>query len=138
MLRPANSLLGSSRAARRASFRAEWVKSLGHAVRGVRAGVVGLFGAAIELVLLCCLPLVYFASSYLALDLPARWLAHREPFSWQGFLVFAVAAAVGLVGIARSMQHSPPVAPVRPQFARTMLTVGWIAAVLMTIGDMVS
>jgi hypothetical protein len=138
MLRPSDSFLSSSRAARRANVRAERVKWLGHAVRGVRSSVNDLFGGVIELLILCCLPLVYFVASYLSLDLPFRWLARREPLTGQSFLLFFVAAAISLVGVARAMQHATPVAPVRPRFARAMLGLAWLAALLMTVGDLLS
>ena len=136
MLRPSNSLLGSSRAARRANVRAERVKALGQAARGIRGLVSGIVALTVDLVLLWGLPFVYLASSYLALDLPARWLAHREAWGGWGVAVFAGAVVVGLIGLARALQESVPVAPVRPQFARAMFAASWVAGLLLTIGDL--
>ena len=136
MLRPSNSLLGSSRAARRANVRAERVKALGHAARGVRALVVALFGGAFALFLLCALPFVYLASAYLLLDLPARWLAHRPAWGGWGVAVFFAALVISIVGLGRAVQQSEPVAPVRPQFAKAMFGLSFVAALLLTIGDL--
>ena len=138
MLRPSNSLLGSSRATRRANLRAERVKALGHAARGLRGLFSGLFALTVGLLLLWALPFVYLASSYLALDLPARWFAHRDAWGGWGVLVFCCAAVVGLIGVARAVQESAPVAPVRPQFARAMLGLSWLAGLLLTIADLAS
>src|SRR5262249_33391768 len=55
MPRPTDGLLGSSKAARRASLRAERLKAIGSAIRGLRAAVNGLVGALFQLVLLCAL-----------------------------------------------------------------------------------
>jgi hypothetical protein len=137
MLRPTAGLLGSSRAARRANVRAERVKALGHAARGIRALVSVIVALAIDLVLLWALPFVYMISAYLALDLPARWLAHRDAWGGQGVIIFLAALVVGLIGVARAVQNAAPIAPVRPQFAKAMLAVSWIAALIMTIGDLV-
>ena len=137
-MRPSEGLLGSSRAARRATLRAERVKALGHAARGLRGLVSGLVAFTVDLVLLWALPFVYLASSYLALDLPARWLAHREAWGRWGVLVFVGAVVVGLIGLARALQESTPVAPVRPKFARAMFAVSWLAGLLLTIGDLAS
>ena len=138
MLRPSNSLLGSSRAARRATVRAEWAKALGQAARGIRGLVSGLVAVTVDLVLLWALPFVYLASSYLALDLPARWLAHRETWGSRGVIVFLCAVVIGLIGLARALQDSVPIAPVRPRFARFMLGLSWLAGLLLTIGDLAS
>jgi len=136
MLRPSNSLLGSSRAAQRATVRAERWKALGQVARGVKLVVAALFAIVAELALLWALPFLYLAASYLALDLPARWLTHRPAWGGWGALVFVAAVAVGLVGIGRAVQGSEPVVPVRPRFAKAMLGLCWIAALLMTIGDL--
>ena len=138
MLRPSNSLLGSSRAARRANLRAERVKALGHAARGIRGLVSGVVALMVDLALLWGLPFVYLASSYLALDLPARWLAHREAWGGWGVVVFIGAVVVGLIGLARAVQDSAPVVPVRPKFARTLFALSWVAGLLFTIGDLAS
>ena len=138
VLRPSNSLLGSSKAARRANVRAERVKALGHAARGIKGLVSWVFGAAAELVLLLGLPFLYLASAYFTLDLPARWMTHRDAWGYWGLLIFLTSLTVCLIGVARAAQDSPPVAPVRPQFARRMLQLSWITALLLTIGDLVS
>jgi len=136
MLRPSNGLLGSSRAARRANVRAERVKALGHALRAVGRLVTVLFTMVFEVALLWGLPFVYMAAAYLALDLPARWIAHRDAGGGFGVVAFLCAIAVGLGGVARAVQGSAPVAPVRPRFAKAMLALSWVAALLMTIGDL--
>ena len=138
MLRPSNSLLGSSRAARRASVRAERMKALGHAARGTRLLIFTLIAAIFDIALLWMLPFLYLAAAYFALDLPARWLAHRPAHGSWGVVLFFCALALGLVGIARAVQSSEPVAPVRPKFARAMLGLSWLAALLLTIGDLAS
>jgi len=138
MLRPSNSLLGSSRAARRANINAERRKWVWQALLGLAAVVAELALAAFDLVLLCVLPLLYIASSYLVLDLPARWLFQREPASMWTVLLFLGAIVVSIVGLVRLAQDMPPLAPVRPRFARTMLALGWVAALVFTVGDLVS
>jgi hypothetical protein len=137
MLRPSEGLLGSSRAARRANVRAERVKALGQAARGMRGLLAVLVAVSIDLVLLWAYPFVYMISAYLALDLPARWLAHRDAWGGWSVIIFLGALVVGLIGIGRAVQDSTPIAPVRPQFAKAMLAASWIAALLMTIGDLV-
>src|SRR5690348_18305753 len=106
MLRPSNSLLGSSRAARRANVRAERVKALGQAARGVRGLVAGLFAAVFGLVFLWVVPFVYLAAAYLLLDLPARWLAHRPAFGGRGVLVFLASLVISIVGLGRALQSA--------------------------------
>jgi len=137
MLRPSAGLLDSSRATRRANVRAERVKALGQAARGIRGLVTVLVAVSIDLVLLWAYPFVYMISAYLALDLPARWIAHLDTWGNWGVIVFLGALLVGLIGIGRAVQDSTPIAPVRPQFAKAMLAASWIAALLMTIGDLV-
>jgi hypothetical protein len=138
MLRPSNSLLGSSKATRRANLRAERLKSLGHAVRGFRGLFTGVFGAVFGVVFLWAVPFVYLAAAYLALDLPARWLTHRPAWGAAGALIFFAAFVICIVGLARASQQAVPVAPVRPQFAKAMLALSWVAALLFTIGDLAS
>lgn len=138
VLRPSNSLLGSSRAARRASVRAERMKALSHVLRAVRRLVTGVVAVVVDLVLLCGLPFLYLAASYLAVDLPARWLAHRDAWGGWGVLAFFGALVVGLIGLARAVQDAAPIAPVRPRFARLMFGLSWVAALLLTIGDLAS
>jgi hypothetical protein len=137
MLRPSNSLLGSSRAARRANIYAERRKWLVHVIFALAGAFAELALGAFDMVLLCALPLLYMVSSYLVLDLPARWLAHRQPATTLTVLVFIAALAISLTGIVRMVQDLPPLAPVRPRFARTMLALGWVAALILTVGDLV-
>ena len=138
MLRPSNSLLGSSRAARRANVRIEQRKALGRAA-GAGFGAIGdIWGTALDLALLFGTPILYLASSYLALDLPVRWLSGRESVSWPGALEFAFALIVALVGIGRVLRDAEPTTPVRPRFAKTMLALSWVAGLLFTIGDLAS
>ncbi len=136
MLRPSNSLLGSSRAARRRNLRQERVRWLGWLTRGTTGVVQDLVGTAFDLLLLCGLPVLYLAASYLALDLPARWLFRREPLSALRGLEFVVALAISLIGITRVRQQAQPVAPVRPQFARLLFLGSWLAALVFTISDL--
>jgi hypothetical protein len=138
MLRPSNSLLGSSRAARRANVRAERVKNLSALARWTRSAFGKTVNGVVGLLLLCGLPLLYLAASYLAIDLPLRWLSGREQFSWNGLIFFLGAIIVGLVGLTRAVQGTPPLAPVRTKFARIMFGLSWLAGILMTIGDLAS
>ena len=119
-------------------MRAERVKALAQMVRALKAVFLALFGVAFELVLLWILPLAYLASSYFALDLPARWLMHRPTWGSWGALIFAGAMVVGLVGLVRAVQGAEPIAPVRPRFAKAMLGLSWIAALILTLGDLAS
>lgn len=136
MLRPSNSLLGSSRGARRAHVRAERRKWLGRTV-GQGRGLVGeVWGTALDLVLLVALPLVYLAASYLLLDLPLRWLLGRESPTLLTLGELLLSLVVSLVALARAVQQTPPVAPVRPRFARVMFGLSWMVAVLLTLGDL--
>lgn len=137
MLRPANSLLDSSRATLRANVRAERVKVLARMLRALKAAFLALFGTALDVLLLWLLPLAYLASSYLALDLPARFFLHRPAGGGRGAVLFAAAVAVGLVGIARAVRGAEPIAPVRPRFAKAMLGLCWLAALILTVGDLV-
>ena len=136
MLRPSDSLLGSSRAARRANVRAERVKALGHGVRAVRGLFSGLLGAVFGLVFLWIVPFVYLAAAYLLFDLPARWLAHRPAWGGWGALVFFASLVISIVGLGRALQDAEPVAPVRPKFAKAMFGLSFVAALILTIGDL--
>ena len=138
MLRPSNSFLGSSRATRRANVRAERVKSFSAAARWTRSAFGKTVNGVLGLLLLCGLPLLYLSASYLAVDLPLRWLSGREHLSWNGLIFFLGAVIVGLVGLTRAIQGVPPLAPVRPKFARVMYGLSWLAGILMTIGDLAS
>lgn len=136
MLRPSDNLLGSSRAAYRRGIRAERLKSLWNVWRVAKGGVSRAVTATTAVLLLCWLPFAYLVSAYLAIDLPARWLTHRGAYGNVGVLLFVASLAVALIGIARAAQDAPPIAPVRPKFARTMLALSWVAAALFTIGDL--
>jgi hypothetical protein len=136
VLRPSSNLLGSSRSAYRANLRAERLKALWQVPRAIKAAVSSIVSAVWELVLLCGLPLAYLASAYLVFDLPARWFAHRGAYGKLGALLFLTSVAIAFVGIARAVQDAPPIAPVRPKFAKAMLGVSWLAALLCTIGDL--
>jgi hypothetical protein len=136
VLRPSDSFLGSSRATHRASLRAERLKALGGLPRVLRNAVKDLVNTVVDLALLVGLPFAYLAAAYFALDLPARWLAHRGAYGRWGLLLFAAAVAVAAVGIRRALRDAPPIAPVRPRFAKVMLGLTWVAAVLCTIGDL--
>jgi hypothetical protein len=136
VLRPSGSLLASSRAAQRRSFRIEIGRALSTLVRKTSAAVADLCGAAYDLAVLLGLPIAYFVAAYLVLDLPAGLISGRKHFSALGLLVFAVSVGVSLFGISRAMREAPPVVPVRPLFARAMLLAGWSAALLLTVADL--
>jgi hypothetical protein len=138
MLRPSNSLLGSSRAARRASVRAERMKALSGFTRWARGAVAGTISGLFSVGLVLVLPFLYLAAAYLAIDLPLRWMFGREATSWKTLLLFFASVALGLLGLVRAIQQVPPLAPVRPQFARAMYALAWLAGILMTIGDFAS
>jgi hypothetical protein len=137
VLRPADSLLGSSKAAIRANVRAERLKAVVHLARVLWAIVLAVFAVAVDLVLLWAMPFVYLVAAYLALDLPARWMSSREAYGGWGVVAFFASLAIGLVGVMRAVQNSEPIAPVRPEFAKTMLRLGWATAAVLTIGDLV-
>ena len=136
MLRPSSDLLGSSRAAYRRGVRAERLKAVSHVFRLVKVSVVRLVKAAAALALLWGLPFAYLVAAYLVIDLPGRWLLHRDAYGGRGALLFLGAVALSLYGISRALHDAPPIAPVRPKFAKVMLGLSWVAAVLFTIGDL--
>jgi hypothetical protein len=138
VLRPSDSFLGSSRATYRANVRAERLKTFSATVRTIRGTFTRLYNAAVELTLLCGLPFAYLAATYLSLDLPARWLTSRGAYGKWGLLLFAAAVAVAVAGFRRALRDAPPIAPVRPKFAKAMFGLSWIAAILCTIGDLAS
>ena len=138
VLRPSNSLLGSSRATRRATLRVERLRTLAQIVRFFKGAIVRLVTLVVDLALLWLLPFAYLVAAYLALDIPARWIARRDAYGRWGLLIFAAAVGVELIGIARARRDAPPIAPVRPKFAKVMLGLSWVAAVLFTIGDLAS
>jgi hypothetical protein len=136
MLRPSGSLLASSRAAQRRTVFLEVGRFLTALARRTSAAVADLAGTVVDLAVMLGLPIVYAAGAYLALDLPARLFAGRVHFSALGLLIFLASVAVCLLGISRMLQEAPPVAPVRPRFARAMLLVSWAAALLLTVADL--
>jgi hypothetical protein len=135
MLRPSNSILNSSRAALKQHVRAERLRAFGHVTRFARIVSTNVVGSVADLFLLGALPLLYAIGAYLALDLPLRWATGQTKISLIGFGLFACAALVSSLGIARAVQGAPPVAPVRPQFARTVLAVNWAVALICAIAD---
>jgi len=136
MLRPSGSLLASSRAAQRRSLRLEVARLASALIRKTSAAVADLAGTAVDLAVMLGLPILYAVAAYLTLDLPARLLAGRVHFTGFGLLVFLCGVCVSLLGISRMLHGAPPVAPVRPRFARAMLLVGWAAALLLTFADL--
>jgi len=107
-------------------------------VRFFKGVIVRLVTLVVDLALLWLLPFAYLVAAYLALDIPARWIARRDAYGRWGLLIFAAAVGVELIGIARARRDAPPIAPVRPKFAKVMLGLSWVAAVLFTIGDLAS
>jgi len=138
VLRPSSNLLGSSRNAHRASLRAERLRALWQVTRAIKGTVSLLVGSVADLLLLCGLPLAYLFSAYLVLDVPARWFAHRGAYGRLGALLFLASVVFAFVGITRAVHDAPPIAPVRPKFAKAMLGLSWLAALLCTIGDLAS
>jgi hypothetical protein len=138
VLRPSDSLLGSSRATYRASLRAERLRSFWQLGRLLKALITSLVNMVVDLVLLVGLPFAYLVGTYLALDLPVRWLAHRDAYGRWGLLLFAASVAIACVGVIRAKRDAPPIAPVRPRFAKIMFGLSWVAAILCTIGDLAS
>jgi len=136
VLRPYSNLLGSSRSAHRANLRAERLRAFWQVPRAIKVAISSLVTAAWELLLLCSWPLASLAAAYLVLDLPARWFTHRGAYGKLGALLFLASVAVAWIGITRAMQEAPPIAPVRPKFAKAMLGISWLAALLCTIGDL--
>jgi hypothetical protein len=138
VLRPSNGFLGSSRATYRANVRAERLKALSSVTRFFKGTISWAVGGVVQLAVLWGLPFAYLVASYLALDLPARWFTHRDAYGRWGLLMFAAAVAITAVGVSRALRDAPPVAPVRPRFAKAMLGLSWVAALLCTIGDLAS
>jgi hypothetical protein len=136
VLRPSSNLLDSSRAAYRRGVRAERLKAVWQVFRLIKGLVARAVAASVELLLLCGLPFAYLVAAYLVVDLPARFIAHRGAYGSLGALLFAGAVAVAVIGVVRAAQDAPPIAPVRPKFAKAMLGLSWVAAALFTIGDL--
>src|SRR5947209_20555563 len=118
MLRPSDSLLYSSRSARRAHARQERSRAVAKGARSLWDGVRELLGLAVDAVLLLGLPVLYLAASYLVIDLPLRWMFTAERLSLLGAGELLAALVVSLIAIARVLQQAPPIQPVTPQFAR--------------------
>lgn len=136
MLRPSGSLLASSRAAQRRTLRLEVFRLVAAISRKTSAAVVDLVGALADLLVMLGLPLLYAVAAYLTFDLPARLFSGRVRFSGNGLLVFLAALGVSLLGVSRMRRGAPPVAPVRPKFARAMLLAAWAAGLLLTLADL--
>jgi len=136
MLRPSGSLLASSRAAQRRTFRLEVVRLAVAIARKTSAAVVDLVGTLADLLVMLGLPLAYATAAYLTFDLPARLFAGRAHFSSTGVGVFLASLGVSFLGLSRLLRGAPPVAPVRPKFARAMLLATWAAALLLTLADL--
>jgi hypothetical protein len=135
MLRPSQSLLASSRGARRRAFWRDVARGLGHVLRRLALATVELVASLWDLALLCGAPVAYLAASYLAVDLPARFLFGPARFSWTGLGIFVSSVGLSYIGISRALRNAPPFAPVRPAFARAMLAVSWAAALILTLAD---
>ena len=136
MLRPYQSLLASSRAARKRSAREDRHKAVARLVRFAFRVAANVIATGVDLVVLCGAPLAYLAASFAVLDLPARWAFGPTVFNGRTFAIFAAALAVCALGIVRALQGAQPVAPVRPKFARTMLGLSWAAGLLLTVADL--
>ena len=136
MVRPSGSLLASSRAAQRRTFRLEIFRYAALLARKAGHAVADAVGATFDLLVMVGLPILYAVGAYLALDLPARLFAGRVQFSGTGLLAFLAAVGISLLGMSRLVREAPPVAPVRPKFARAMLLASWAAALLLTAADL--
>lgn len=136
MLGRSDNFLGSSRATFRRNVRKERVKALQGFVRAWRRTGGRAVSLVVGLILLCTLPVLYLCASYLALDLPARFLFGGEHATWKTLLLLFGAFVVGLIGLVRAVQGMPPVAPVRPRFARAMFALSWVAGLLLTVSDL--
>jgi len=135
MLRPTQSMLASSRAARRRSAREDRRKAVVRFIRFLFHAVGALGGIAFDLALLAGTPLAYFAASFAVFDLPAGWLFGHTALTGRSLGVFAGALLVSAFGIFRALQGAEPVVPVRRRFAKAMLALGWATALLLTIAD---
>jgi len=136
MLRPAGPLLPSSKGDRSRLMRQERLRTVGRIGRTATLIVGNVWGSAADVVVLLVLPPLYLASAYLVLDLPLRLLAGKVHFGGLGALAFLSAAGVSLLGVARARRDAAPIAPVRPSFAKAMLLVAWVAALLLTVADL--
>ena len=136
MLRPSGSMLASSRSALRRTIRVEAGRLLTAIARRVSAVVADLVGSLADLLVMLGLPILYAVAAYLTFDLPARLFSGQSRFSSTGLLVFLAALGVSLLGLSRMLRGAPPVAPVRPKFARAMLLATWAAGLLLTLADL--
>lgn len=137
MLRPSQgSILTSSRAAQRRSARKERARAASGAFLLAAAILLEVLAGLSELVLLLLLPLAYVVAAYLTLSLPLRVLASSAPVSFVGVLGFLAALAVSVVGLLRAAQGQKPVAPVSTRFARVLLALNWLLALLLALHDL--
>ena len=136
MLRPSQSMLASSRAARRFSAREDRRKALVRFLRFLFGMGASLCGVVFDLLLLAGTPLAYLAASYALFDLPAGWLFLHEPVTGTGLGLFAAAFLVCLLGAFRAAQGAAPIVPVRPKFAKAMLVLGWATGFLLAVAGL--
>jgi len=136
MLRPqSNRFLGSSRAERSRNMRRERVRAVSGLFDAVRGAVLLVTGVVVALVLLWGMPILYAASSFLVLALPLRWLTGRSQPTWLTMGELTAALAIAAIGLLRAAQGAEPIAPVRRVFARTMLGLCWLGALLLAAAD---
>lgn len=137
MLRPSQgSILSSSRAAQRRTARKERARAASGAFVLALAVVAELFGGVFELLLLLFLPIAYAVAAFLTLSLPLRVLVNGTPLSLAGVLGFLAALGVSAVGVARAAADAEPVAPVSRGFARLLLILNWVVALLLALGNL--
>jgi hypothetical protein len=138
MLRPTQSMLASSRAARRRSAREDRRKTLVRLFRFLVRTVGTLGGIAFDLAVLIGTPLAYLAASFAVIDLPASWLFGHGKITGLSLGLFAGALPVSAFGIFRALHGAAPVVPVRPRFAKAMLALGWVFALFLAVADLSS
>lgn len=137
MLRPSQgSILTSSRAAQRRSARKERARAASGAFLIAAAILLEVLAGLSELVLLLLLPIAYVVAAYLTLSLPLRVLWSSAPVSFVGVVGFLAALAVSAVGLLRAAQGQKPVAPVSTRFARVLLALNWLLALLLALRDL--
>jgi hypothetical protein len=137
VLRPSSGFLGSTRAVRARNLRKERVRAVGHSLYVAGGLGAGLLAGLVGLVLPLALPFLYFSAAFFTLVVPLRWLFGPVPPGLPWLLLWAGAAVVSIIGIIRAAQRQEPLAPVRPEFARAMLLVGWGAALVLALTDLV-
>ena len=135
MLRPSSSLLYSSRAARRAHTRAETRKAAFGAARTLSGVLRELVGFGVDLAMLLGLPILYLMAAWFVVDVPARWAFGGQSVTPLSVAELVAGSLISLIALARMLQQAPPIQPVSPQFARRALLAGWVAAILLTVGD---